>query len=247
MLYHIENIAFGYRKEAKNILENFSLTIAEHERWGIVGPSGCGKTTLLYLLAGLQAPQVGQILFRGQAVKAPMDAISFIQQDYGLFPWKTVYQNLALPLQLKGYSKASIQESVAYELERLRLQGFEKKFPHQLSGGQCQRVAIGRGLIAQPEMLLMDEPFSALDALTREALQGEVLKLSLDDDLSFVLVTHSIEEAVYLCNKLLIYTPQSTCPVVIDNEHIPQSRYHSAFVGQCAQIRALLEGAHHEE
>ena len=136
-----------------------------------------------------------------------------------------------------------IDKRVSKELTRLGLEGMEKRFPKQLSGGQCQRVAIGRALIDHPQVLLMDEPFSALDALTRESLQEDVLRLSVESNVTMVLVTHSIEEAVYICDHLLVYDKDGAQPVVIDNTLTPHERYNQIFVAQCAKIKAMLEGS----
>lgn len=241
VIYQLENVSYTY-EDGIAILKHFNWQVAPHERWALIGPSGCGKTTLLYLLAGLKKPQEGQVLCRGIQADAPMDGVSFIQQQYGLFRWKTVRQNLALPLLLKKVPRQEINKCVEKELARLGLEGMESRFPKQLSGGQCQRVAIGRALIDHPEVLLMDEPFSALDALTRESLQEEVLRLSIESGVTVVLVTHSIEEAVYLCDHLLVYGKESEQPVVLDNRQVPHHRYDAQFVAQCAKVKALLEG-----
>lgn len=242
MSYHLNDVSYTY-EDGNAILNHFSWEIRPKERWALIGPSGCGKTTLLYLLAGLKIPQSGEVLCRGRKAQAPMEGVSFIQQQYGLFRWKTVGQNLALPLLLKKVPREEIDARVAKELTRLGLEGMEKRFPKQLSGGQCQRVAIGRALIDHPEVLLMDEPFSALDALTRESLQEEVLRLSAESGVTMVLVTHSIEEAIYICDHLLVYGKDSAQPVVIDNTHTPHDRYDQNFVAQCAKVKALLEGS----
>ena len=242
MIYQLDNVGFKYPESANTLLAHFNLQINSRERWALIGPSGCGKTTLLYLLAGLKSPTEGSVLCQGKPAAAPMDRVSFIQQQYGLFRWKTVRKNLALPLLLKKTPRAEIQARVARELARLGLEGLEDKFPSQLSGGQSQRVAIGHALIDEPEVLLMDEPFSALDALTREKLQEEVLRLSIESGVTLVLVTHSIEEAVYVCDHLLVYSKDSETPQVIDNTKTPQDRYDAAFVAQCARVKAMLEG-----
>ncbi len=242
MIYHLEDVFYTYHEDGNAILNHFNWKVEKKERWALIGPSGCGKTTLLYLLAGLKKPQRGKVLCRGTEAQAPMDGVSFIQQQYGLFRWKTVRQNLALPLLLKKTPRSEADERVKKELARLGLEGMENRYPKQLSGGQCQRVAIGRALIDHPEVLLMDEPFSALDALTRESLQEEVLRLSVESGVTMILVTHSIDEAVYLCDHLLVYGKNSEQPVVLDNTQTPQDRYDATFVAQCAKVKALLEG-----
>ena len=178
MIYCLTDVGFTYPESANTLLAHFDWQINDHERWALIGPSGCGKTTLLYLLAGLKKPSSGTVVCQGKVAEAPMAGVSFIQQHYGLFRWKTVRSNLALPLILKKTPRRFVADKVAREVHRLGLEGLENKYPSQLSGGQCQRVAIGRALIDEPKVLLMDEPFSALDALTREKLQEEVLQLS---------------------------------------------------------------------
>ncbi len=242
MIYHLTDVGFTYKESANTLLAHFDWQINEKERWALIGPSGCGKTTLLYLLAGLKKPSEGTVVCQGKVAAAPMEGVSFIQQHYGLFRWKTVKKNLALPLALKKMPRQKIAEKVSREISRLGLQGLEDKYPSQLSGGQCQRVAIGRALIDEPQVLLMDEPFSALDALTREKLQEEILQLSIESGVTLVLVTHSIEEAVYVCDHLLVYSKNSEVPVVVDNRMIPKDRYDAAFVAQCAYVKQLLEG-----
>lgn len=242
VIYHLKDVSYTY-EDGNAILNHFNWEIRPKERWALIGPSGCGKTTLLYLLAGLKQPQTGEVLCRGEKAQAPMSGVSFIQQQYGLFRWKTVKQNLALPLLLKKMPRDEIDKRVSKELTRLGLEGMEKRFPKQLSGGQCQRVAIGRALIDHPQVLLMDEPFSALDALTRESLQEEVLRLSVESNVTMVLVTHSIEEAVYICDRLLVYDKDEKQPVAIDNTLTPHERYNQIFVAQCAKIKSMLEGS----
>lgn len=241
MGYQLTDVSFQYREEAAAVLTDFNWTIQPHERWAIIGPSGCGKTTLLYLLAGLKTPQSGAVSYQGESVHAPMPHTSFIQQNYGLFRWKTVQQNLALPLLLQGQKKQSIAHKVHQQLKQLGLESAAHKYPAQLSGGQCQRVAIGRALIHEPEVLLMDEPFSALDALTREQLQEELLQLSIEKNVTLILVTHSIEEAVYMCEHILVYPAFGKSPIFLDNTATSHERYATDFVGQCAKIKKWLE------
>lgn len=237
----LSGVGYRYDGAAHSVLDDFSWTVRPRERWGIVGPSGCGKTTLLYLLSGLKRPQNGSICFHGGTVAAPMQAVSFIQQHYGLFQWKTVRRNLALPLVLRRCQKSEVKAAVAREIDRLGLGGMEDKFPAQLSGGQRQRVAIGRALITKPEVLLMDEPFSALDALTSEKLQQEVLSLSLEAGVTLALVTHSIEEAVTICDHLLVFRRAGEAPLTLDNTDVPRDRTDGRFVDRCACIRRMLE------
>lgn len=239
-VYTLSDVSWRYG-QAPYVLKHFNWRVTSRQRWGIVGPSGCGKTTLLSILGGLKVPQIGSVCFHGGPVQAPMQKVSFIQQHYGLFSWKTVAQNLALPLILQHRPRAEIRTAVADQVQQLGLLGLERQYPAQLSGGQRQRVAIGRALITEPEVMLMDEPFSALDALTRENLQQEVLKLSLERGVTLVLVTHSIEEAVLVCDHLLIFDGSESNPQVVDNSDTPRDRTDKRFVEMCAGIRSMLE------
>ena len=180
------------------VLDGLSFTLPAGETLAVIGPSGCGKSTLLYLLAGLDKPDSGTVNL------ADKRRISFILQDYGLFPWKTVGENLALPLELQGLAEPRRSAAVAAMLDELGLCGLAERYPAQLSGGQRQRVAVGRALITDPEILLMDEPFSSLDALTREHLQFTVLSLWQRRRPTCILVTHSVPEAVFLGRYIMV-------------------------------------------
>ena len=184
------------------VLDRLSFGLAPGDSLAVIGPSGCGKSTLLYLLAGLDAPQGGRVSLTGSGGKEPRVAI--ILQDYGLFPWKTVWENIALPLELAGGSKKETAVTVAAMLNELQLEGLESRYPDQLSGGQRQRVAIGRALVTGPDILLMDEPFSSLDAITREQMQNLVLDLWQRRRMTFVLVTHSVAEAAFLGKRVMV-------------------------------------------
>ena len=184
------------------VLSDLSFGLAAGDSLAVIGPSGCGKSTLLYLLAGLDAPQSGSVALSGQGGKDPRVAI--ILQDYGLFPWKTVWENIALPLELAGRSRQERQRAVTAMLNELQLEGLEARYPDQLSGGQRQRVAIGRALVTGPDILLMDEPFSSLDAITREQMQNLVLHLWQRRRMTFVLVTHSVSEAAFLGKRVMV-------------------------------------------
>lgn len=182
------------------VLHDLSFALPAGETLSVIGPSGCGKSTLLYLLAGLEKPDSGSL-----AVPSPESGrVSFILQDYGLFPWKTVGENLALPLELRGVSCAEQQKSVADMLDELGLHELADRYPERLSGGQRQRVAIGRALITRPDILLMDEPFSSLDAITRGHLQNVVLRLWQRRKPTCVLVTHDVAEAVFLGKHVMV-------------------------------------------
>lgn len=232
------------------VLDHINLTMKQGKRWAVIGPSGCGKSSLLHLLAGLQHPTAGQVLYQGRPLQKPQEEISVILQEYGLFPWKTVEQNVALPLLLHRKPKAVVQQRTEQLLAQLQLTEHRKKYPAQLSGGQRQRIAIARALIAQPKVLLMDEPFSALDALTREAMQNIVLDLCEAQQLTLVLVTHNIEEAVFLGQDIVIFSDHSgKISRVADNIHSGQQcdRQTPAFYEHCSLLRCWIGGADNEK
>ena len=231
------------------VLDHINLKIEQGERWAVIGPSGCGKSSMLHLLAGLQKPVSGDVLYQNQSLQKPHGEISVILQEYGLFPWKTVEQNVALPLVLQKKSKVEIKQRTAELLKQLQLEEHAKKFPAQLSGGQRQRVAIARALIAQPKVLLMDEPFSALDALTRETMQNIVLELCEQQNLTLVMVTHNIEEAIFLGQKIAVFSDNSgKLRRVVENAHSGQLSYRvtEEFYQHCNQLRSWIGGYHEE-
>ena len=208
----LTSVTFAYPHTGP-LFENFCLTISRGETWAILGPSGCGKTTLLYLLAGLRQPTAGQISIEGELLTRPRPRTGLILQDYGLLPWSTVRENVALGLRVRGFygedgkhAPVNFQpgSDVSYWLERLGIHEVAEEFPSQVSGGQRQRTAIARTLALEPDLLLMDEPFSSLDAITRQDLQNLTLSLCNEQKLTLVIVTHAIEEAVNLGRKVLL-------------------------------------------
>lgn len=247
-MLELQDIVLHYEKPGggrQMVLDHMNLKIAPGERWAIIGPSGCGKSSMLHLLAGLQKPISGEVLYHGHAIKGPQSEISVILQEYGLFPWKTVEQNVALPLILQKQRKLEIRKTTAMLLEQLQLTEHAKKFPSQLSGGQRQRVAIARALIAKPKVLLMDEPFSALDALTREMMQNIVLKLCEEQNLTLVLVTHNIEEAIFLGQKIAVFSDNcGKLSCVVDNIRSGEISYRGTeeFYQHCNQLRQWIGG-----
>ena len=185
-----------------------NLTVRQQEILCIVGPSGCGKTTLLRCIAGLADISEGRLLVAGRAVSGPPEGVAMVFQHFGLLPWKTVYDNAAFGLAMAGASAAHIKERVAHYLDLVGLAGFEKHYPYQLSGGMQQRVGLVRALAINPSILLMDEPFAALDAQTREVLQEELLLLMQrpDERKTMVFITHSIDEAILLGDRIAVMT-----------------------------------------
>lgn len=226
-------------------LDHINLHIGSGERWAVIGPSGCGKSSLLHIMAGLVQTTSGQVKYQGNSHTKPHEEISVILQEYGLFPWKTVEQNVGLPLALKKVTNGERKSRVDVLLAQLQLSEHSKKYPSELSGGQRQRVAIARALIAQPRVLLMDEPFSALDALTRETMQNIVLELCEQQNLTLILVTHNIEEAIFLGQKIAVFSDHSgQIQHVVDNPHSGNIHYRGteAFYQQCNQLRFWIGG-----
>ncbi|MGE8538556.1 MAG: ABC transporter ATP-binding protein [Acinetobacter sp.] len=187
-------------------VENVTLDIQQGEFVSIVGPSGCGKSTLLDLIAGLTRPSSGQILLNGKEITRPGLDRGIVFQQYALYPWLNALQNIEFGLEAKGVDKKTRRQKAQYYLELVGLAGFEQHFPNELSGGMKQRVAIARSLAYEPEILLMDEPFAALDAQTRETLQEELLNIWRTSKATIIFITHSIDEAIYLSQRVAIMT-----------------------------------------
>ncbi len=187
-----------------------SLEIRDREVCCIVGPSGCGKTTLLRCVAGLSDLTAGTVRVHGREVRGLPDGVAMVFQHFGLLPWKTVWDNAAFGLVIAGVDPGEIQQRVGHYLRLAGLEGFERHYPYQLSGGMQQRVGLVRALAMDPSVLLMDEPFAALDAQTREALQEELLRLMDlgDERRTVVFVTHSIDEAILLGDRVVVTTPR---------------------------------------
>jgi NitT/TauT family transport system ATP-binding protein len=170
----------------------------------LVGPSGCGKSTLLRIMAGLLRPTHGTVSLDGVVIREPQRRIGLVFQQSNLMPWRSVLDNLALPLELEGFNRQTRSAQATAVLDRVGLTGFAQAFPAELSGGMAQRVAIGRALIQNPDVLLLDEPFGALDALTREQMQLELMRLWAAERKTALMVTHSITEAVFVADRVLV-------------------------------------------
>jgi NitT/TauT family transport system ATP-binding protein len=194
----------GVRYGDLTVFDDINLTVKDREIVSIVGPSGCGKTTLLRSVDGLTRLDSGAVTIDGKPVDGPTPGVSMVFQHFGLFPWKSVYNNVAYGLKLQGASKDLIAEAVPKYIKMVGLAGFEKAFPHQLSGGMQQRAGLARALAVEPQVLLMDEPFSAIDAQTREILQFELLRIWGDRPIAMLFVTHSIDEAVLMGDRVVV-------------------------------------------
>lgn len=187
-----------------SVLANMNLTVGQTEIVSIVGPSGCGKTTLLRCVGGLNQLNDGTIHIDGQRVEKPLPSVSMVFQNFGLFPWKNLWNNIAYGLKLKHAPKNEIMRRVDEAIELVGLKGFEKSYPHQLSGGMQQRAGLARALVMEPKLLLMDEPFSAIDAQTREQLQFEMLRIWDKRPTAMMFVTHAIDEAVLMGDRVVV-------------------------------------------
>ncbi|MBR1231820.1 ABC transporter ATP-binding protein [Bradyrhizobium sp. AUGA SZCCT0182] len=187
-------------------LEDITLDVRPGEFLALVGPSGCGKSTLLDLLGGLTAPTSGRILLDGRPIEGPARDRGIVFQQYALFPWRTAAQNVEFGLDIAGFKARERRERAMHYLELVGLSAFAERYPHELSGGMKQRVAIARSLAYDPEVLLMDEPFAALDAQTRETLQGELLRIWRTTGKTILFITHGIDEAVVLGQRVAVMT-----------------------------------------
>ena len=224
-------------------LKAVSLTACTGEIVCLVGSSGCGKTTLLMLAAGLMPPSRGAVRLEGSPVQPGDMRVGLILQQYGLFPWFTVRENVELGLKIRGSPPEEIRRRAGREISGVGLQGLEGRFPLQLSGGQQQRVAIARAFALEPRLLLMDEPFSALDALAREQLQDDLLGAVRGRETAILLVTHSIEEAVYLGRRIWVLAGSpGAIAGCFENPHpgSPDYREEPAFFRLCSQVRSLM-------
>jgi sulfonate transport system ATP-binding protein len=206
----IRHVSKNYAQPSGNlaVLDDIGLDVAAGEFVSVVGASGCGKSTLLRLIAGLDAEFDGTIRLDGQAVTGTSLARGIVFQEHRLFPWLNVEQNIGVALRNSGLDAAQKRLAIAEHIELVGLAGFEHAYAHQLSGGMAQRVAIARGLVNRPSVLLLDEPFGALDALTRSRLQGELQRIWAQERITMVLVTHDVEEAVFLGDRVVVMQPR---------------------------------------
>ena len=208
-ILEIKGVNRIYRDEETvvQVLSDVNLSVKKGELVSIIGLSGCGKTTLLRLIAGLDKPQSGELLLNGEHITKPSPSRGYVFQRDGLFQWLTVEQNIAFGLKARRVYKQK-KDKVAEYISMIGLEGFEKSFPHQISGGMAQRVAIARSLINDPDLLLLDEPMGALDSFTRADIQDKLLEIKRKGGVTMILVTHDIDEAIYLSDRIVIMTPR---------------------------------------
>jgi ABC-type nitrate/sulfonate/bicarbonate transport system ATPase subunit len=256
-MFELRDVTFAYPGQAP-VFERFAWRGERGDVWAVLGPSGCGKSTLLMLLAGLLHPQVGNVVIDGEPIDRPRPRTGLILQEYGLLPWATVQENVRLGLRIRSFygpdgqhvprderiDPAEAQARVDHWLARLGIDDIAEKYPGQISGGQRQRAAIARTLVLDPDLVLMDEPFSALDAPTREGLQALTLALCEEANVTVVLVTHNIEEAAFVGQKvLLLGTPPNRETTVLENTHSAHVEYrHSeAYQNTCMTLRGRMD------
>lgn len=231
------DLVVGYRKLREKIeltaLRDVNLQIRRGEFICIVGPSGCGKTTFINVVAGLVKPWQGTMHVNGEPVKGPGPDRAMVFQDYALMPWRTVQENVEFGLEFIKHdlSKEQLADRVAHYLDLVGLEGFERSFPHELSGGMKQRVGIARALVCEPEILLADEPFGAVDAMTREGMQAELERIIAATGQTVVLITHSIDEAITLADRVVVVSHRPGKIREIVDVDLPRPRFERDIKG----------------
>jgi NitT/TauT family transport system ATP-binding protein len=209
-ILHVRNLSavFANGNGGLQALENLAFSVAAEQFMCVLGPSGSGKSTLLRILAGLLPPTQGEVRFKGRRLDGPQRGVGFVFQKANLMPWRTVLENIMLPVDLQGVERPLAMNKAQELVELVGLSGFETTLPRDLSGGMAQRVAIARALVHDPDLLLLDEPFGALDALTRERMGSELLRIWQVRRKTVVMVTHSISEALFLADRVLVLSPR---------------------------------------
>jgi NitT/TauT family transport system ATP-binding protein len=226
-------------------LDQLTFSVYPQQFVCVLGPSGSGKSTLLRILAGLLAPSQGEVIFNGEKLSRPRSGVGFVFQKANLMPWRSVVENILLPLELAGVPQEQSLRRAAELVDLVGLNGFEKTLPRDLSGGMAQRVAIARALVHDPDVLLLDEPFGALDALTRERMGAELLSIWEANHKTVIMVTHSIPEALYLADRVLVLSPRPghlrlDLPVVLERPRDPDILYTPAFGELARKLRSAI-------
>jgi NitT/TauT family transport system ATP-binding protein len=247
-IVEVENLNAAYRdpKGSLYVLQEISFAIRRGQFVCILGPSGAGKSTLLRILAGLLLPDSGRVQLKGQLVRGPQPGVGMVFQDANLMPWRTALQNIALPLEVNGFTNGKARKRAQEVVSLVGLEGFEAALPDDLSGGMAQRVAIARALIQDPDILLMDEPFGSLDAITRERMGEELLRIWSLQHKTVLMVTHDINEAVYLADRVIVLSERPAqikldLKINLPRPRRPSLRYTAAFGKLAARLRAAIE------
>ncbi|MGI5922141.1 MAG: ABC transporter ATP-binding protein [Syntrophomonadaceae bacterium] len=242
-MIEIKDLSVQYQGSKENTLalKEVSIDIAQGDIYTFIGPSGCGKSTFLYVLSGILKKYSGSVLIDGRPVNPRDQRIGLILQNYGLLPWKNVYENIMLGVKIK---RQPVDEAYSsFIIGELGIDKLLHRYPRELSGGQQQRVAIARAFVLKPDLLLMDEPFSALDAITREEIQELFLKIWQQHSVTTVFITHSVDEALYLGSKIVVFSPSpGTIRKVIDNPcfQLDNQRLGNEYYAMSRQLRNLL-------
>lgn len=251
MELRVENInkTFINDKVENKVLENISLKVNEGEFVSLLGPSGCGKTTLLTIIGGFQHAESGKIFVDGKEVSKPGIDRAFVFQNYALFPWKTIKENIIFPMKRQKMHKDEIEKRLQELLELSDLQGKEKMYPHQLSGGMKQRVAVMRALACNPKVLLMDEPLGAIDFRMRQNLQEELEKIWMKNKITAVMVTHDVDEAVYMSDRVVVMSRNKgeiIKDLKIDMER-PRDRKDEKYINYKEELTAILSECYRDK
>ncbi|MDD3621590.1 MAG: ABC transporter ATP-binding protein [Methanofollis sp.] len=235
---HVSKVFVNEKGEEVTALGDINLEVEEGEFICILGPSGCGKTTLLRIIAGLDDPSSGRAEIGGREITGPAPELAMIFQEYSLYPWRTIIDNTAFGLEVRGISKEERYAKAREYLDLVGLKEFEGSYPYELSGGMRQRVAVARALCSEPQVLLMDEPFGALDAQTRNTMQKELLEIWKKTKKTVIFVTHSVDEAVYLSDRVVVLSPRPSevREIVTVEQERPRERTSLEF----AQVRRYV-------
>ncbi len=238
---HVNKEFTNPQGETVRALHDVSLSIAPGDFISLIGPSGCGKSTLLRLISGLISPDSGRVKLDGGDITSPGSDRGFMFQEHTLFPWLNIYDNIAFGLRARKIFRGS-EKLVDEFISLVGLKGFEKYYPHQLSGGMCQRASLARALVGHPKVLLLDEPLGALDAFTRMNMQDEILRIRAEQNMTMIMVTHDVDEAIYLSDRIVVMTPRpgKIISVVDVGLSHPRARGGEDFLAYHAKILRLL-------
>lgn len=244
-MIEVKDLTVNYNRENDKIpaLKNVSINIGTGDIYTFIGPSGCGKSTFLYVLSGILQDYTGSVRVNERPVNPRSQRIGLILQNYGLLPWKNVYDNTMLGVKIKN-NQVVLDDYGQYLLQRLGIDNLLDRYPKELSGGQQQRVAIARAFMLKPDLLLMDEPFSALDAITREELQELFLKIWKENNVTTVFITHSVDEALYLGSKIVVFSPApGRILEVLDNPcfQLDNLRSREEYYDMSQRLRKILD------
>ncbi|MCC7047465.1 MAG: ABC transporter ATP-binding protein [Alphaproteobacteria bacterium] len=247
---HVSGVTklFGKKGDVVEALQSIDLKIEAREFVSILGPSGCGKSTLLRIVGGLIPPTNGSVEMEGIKVRGPCDNVGIVFQSSVLLPWRTVLRNIVLQADIRGLDRQALQQRAQQLLTMCGLEGFENRYPYQLSGGMQQRVSLCRALVHDPSVLLMDEPFAALDAFTREQLMIELQRIWMETQKTVLFITHSIAEAVFLSNRVLVMSARpgrilEELEIDLPRPRTPESMEEPAFLRAVSRARRLLNAS----